>query len=425
MLPKLDGFHVLKELRANHITTPILMLTAKADLDSRVHGLDSGADYYLTKPFETPELLASYLETIADRNGRIVSDVTDGHLDLPPGEQTHSSYDSASIAAISMDSSGTIREWNTNRTDLYTDTDIADLSTAILNRSSEFGIYHGQYYLLRTTPDGYLCILMDHSMEQNRNVQTLRISIIAGILAWFFFLGMAFWLTNRMIRPVQTAFEKQRQFVSDAGHELKTPIAVISANTDVLKDEIGDNKWLSYISTEAMRMDTLVRELMTLASMEDTGNHQPHTDFDLSSAVMGQVLPFEGMAYDQGIRLETDVPDDIHMSGNQEQIEKLVSILMNNAFKYCDTHGQISVRLTKKHRQLLFTVYNTGVGVKPEELERIFERFYRVDQARVRQSNSYGLGLAIARAIAEDHHGTLSATGEYGSWIQFQAVFEQ
>ena len=102
MLPKLDGFHVLKELRANHITTPILMLTAKADLDSRVHGLDSGADYYLTKPFETPELLASYLETIADRNGRIVSDVTDGHPDLPPGEQTHSSYDSASIAAISM-----------------------------------------------------------------------------------------------------------------------------------------------------------------------------------------------------------------------------------------------------------------------------------------------------------------------------------
>lgn len=358
MLPKLDGFHVLKELRANHITTPILMLTAKADLDSRVHGLDSGADYYLTKPFETPELLASYLETIADRNGRIVSDVADGHPDLPPGEQTHSSYDSASIAAISMDSSGTIREWNTNRTDLYTDTDIADLSTAILNRSSEFGIYHGQYYLLRTTPDGYLCILMDHSMEQNRNDQTLRISIIAGILAWFFFLGMAFWLTNRMIRPVQTAFEKQRQFVSDAGHELKTPIAVISANAD-------------------------------------------------------------------GIRLETDVPDDIHMSGNQEQIEKLVSILMNNAFKYCDTHGQISVRLTKKHRQLLFTVYNTGVGVKPEELERIFERFYRVDQARVRQSNSYGLGLAIARAIAEDHHGTLSATGEYGSWIQFQAVFEQ
>lgn len=321
------------------------------------------------------------------------------------------------VIAISMNPSNTVSSWSSNRNDYYDDDTIQTIVSLITENGAEFDKVEGYYFLRHKTPTGFSYTVLDDTSSVIDERRTIMWASIGGAAAWILLFMLSLKLVGMMTRPVQEAFDRQNRFIADASHELKTPIAVIQANADVLEDEQGSSKWLSYIKTETHRMDGLVKDLMFLTSMESVSKCDGLVE--LSSIAEGAALPFEALAFEKGMSLVMDVQPNITAKGNAFQLEKLVSILLGNAVKYGEKGGDILVSLCEKHKNAVLKVRNTGVGIQECDKERIFERFYRVDKARSRANGSYGLGLAMAKEISDIHNGKLSVESEYGSWIEF------
>jgi signal transduction histidine kinase len=227
-------------------------------------------------------------------------------------------------------------------------------------------------------------------------------------------------LSKLITDPVEQAFVRQKQFVSDAGHELKTPLAVMTANADILQDEIGENKWLVYMQEQIGRMSQLVSDLLRLARMDNATQQYTFEDFDLSLAVAATALPFESKAFEEHRNLEIDVQPEVRYNGSEQHIRQLCAIFIDNAIKYSNENGTIKVTLLQRGDHQILEFYNTGCEISPSETEKIFERFYRGDKARNNKGKSgYGLGLAIAKSIMDVHKIKIQVTCEQGKWIRF------
>lgn len=261
---------------------------------------------------------------------------------------------------------------------------------------------------------GYVVGFMDNT-DNTQNFHKLAISsvfiILIGIIVIFI---LSILLAMYIIKPVEEAFTKQKQFISDASHELKTPIAVISANAELLSGEIGENKWLSYIQSESERMNKLVTSLLTLTRIEMQSEKPQLTRFDICNAVMEVTMPFESVAFESGISLECELTEQIFINGNEQQLKQVVAILTDNAIKHCFYGGRVLVNVWLYKNKCHITVSNTGEPIPEELKEKIFERFFRSDESRHREENRYGLGLAIAKQIVDNHNGTISVNCEAG-----------
>lgn len=308
-------------------------------------------------------------------------------------------------------------------TENYTEDDAQTMLDYVLEKGKTDGWYGSLQYFRKDYDRGTLVVFSDRSAEQLLLHKVLLVSILVFLLmeGVVFFLTMI--LTKRAMRPMQETFERQRQFISDAGHELKTPLTIISANVDILHDEIGENKWLSYIQSQAERMRVLVGEMMNLTKLEMGDKEKDFVDFSLSEAVSGAALPFEGQAFEQGKQLELEIQEDIPYHGNPDQIKQLVGIFMDNALKYSKEHGEIRVTLQQVQNKKTLKVYNTGKGIPESEKEKIFQRFYRSDASRARSTGGYGLGLSIAQSIADAHKIRIQVESEYEHWICFILTF--
>lgn len=321
---------------------------------------------------------------------------------------------------VETDGEGNITSYSCDRRGYYSDDDLSDILSIIRKSGDDFGYRKGYYYLMHTTPDGFSYTILDCTSSVNDLRRSVLWGIIGGCGAWILLFLLSLKLTAMMVKPVSDAFEKQNQFISDVSHELKTPIAVIEANADVLRQEKGESRWLDYITTEAGRMDRLVKDLLYLMSV--TGKERENSRIDFSRLIEGTVLPFEALAWEKGITIECDIMPSLFVRGNEGEMEKLVSILLSNALKYSYDNTTVHVLLAEKHRSVFLRVRNEGEGVRAEDREKIFERFWRVDKSRQRSDGSYGLGLAMAKTIASNHHARLCCESEYGSWAEF--IFE-
>lgn len=261
---------------------------------------------------------------------------------------------------------------------------------------------------------GYVVGFMDNT-DNTQNFQKLAISSIFIILIGIVIICiLSILLSTYIIKPVEEAFTKQKQFISDASHELKTPIAVISANAELLSDEIGENKWLSYIQSESERMNKLVTSLLTLTRIEMQSEKPQPTRFDICNAVMEVTMPFESVAFESGISLECEVTKQIFIYGNEQQLKQVVAILTDNAIKHCFYGGRVLVNVWQYKNKCHITVSNTGEPIPDELKDKIFERFFRSDESRHREENRYGLGLAIAKQIVDNHNGAISVICDAG-----------
>ena len=282
------------------------------------------------------------------------------------------------------------------------------------NRKSEEG-YIGKYiYRIRKIGNnGKEITLIENENAIKRLKTTIIIAVVIGLFGIFIIYIFAKRISKIIVKPVEDSFEKQKQFVSDASHELKTPLAVIEANADVLQSKVGENKWITYIQNEVQSMNKLVNDLLTLARMENTdvSNNQ---DFDLSKEVQMTVAVFESMIYEKEIKLEININENIHFNGEKEDIKHIISILLDNAIKHTEKNKKIIVNAQKEKNEIKIEVKNEGEPIPIEEQEKIFERFYRVDKARNRNEKRYGLGLSIAKEIVEKYNGTIKAFSKDG-----------
>lgn len=297
------------------------------------------------------------------------------------------------------------------------DTDqLLEIVQACLKQEPEIGVLsdYRLRYLRVDTLLGWRIAFADISQEQ-RTLQALMInlSVIGGIsLVVFFFISLL--LARWAIRPVEKSWVQQRQFVSDASHELKTPLTVILSNVDMLENcgqglTERDRRWLDNIRASSRQMSQLVEELLTLARSDNqSAKDRMKETFSFSELVTDEALLFEPILFEAGKELVEHITDGLLVTGDPSKLRRLVEILLDNARKYADTPSTVTLRLEPEgQKRVRLSVNTQGEPLPADQLERIFERFYRADQAR--SSEGFGLGLSIAAQVAQEHGGRIWA----------------
>ena len=345
--------------------------------------------------------------------------------DFGPRNDTRRMFLDFNIYTVVLDDNGNYKELINNTFDNNVEeSSIKEIANNIISNHKE-KIYIGNLYTTKYayvfTPNNTL-VIMDNTEVNSILVNQLISNILLFVLCEIVIFLFTYLITKWIITPVAKSFEKQKIFVADASHELKTPLSVMIASADAYFND-KDDKWVNNMKNESERMIKLVTELLDLAKTDQEQDITMENN-NLSNIVESSILTFESLFYDNNIKLKYDIDKDINMVCNKDLIIELLSILIDNAIKHCSSKGKVFVNLTKKNKQILLEVKNTGLPIKKEDEEKIFERFYKVDSSRNRNSNNYGLGLAIAKNIVEKHNGEISAHSSNG-YTTFKVIWNQ
>jgi len=281
------------------------------------------------------------------------------------------------------------------------------------------------YYGVRETPQGTKVAFASGSYVTTSigNLAMVLAAVSAGV--WIAFLLISVMLARWVVRPTERAWSQQQQFVADASHELKTPLAVMMANNSILlshADETVESqrRWVESNQQEARQMLELVNDMLFLARPENAEKRIVRETVDFSALVERNVLQFEAVCFERGVEIVDEVAPGITVLGDANRLQRLASTLIDNACKYAD--GKVSVRLSTASGQARFAVTNDGAIIPPEDLPHVFDRFYRVDKARVRSEGGVGLGLAIAQEVAHEHGGAITVTSSEDAGTTFTAT---
>jgi len=277
--------------------------------------------------------------------------------------------------------------------------------------------YHLRY--LRTeTPKGQSLIFADVTSEQTTLKGLIKTSALVGGIAFLVFLAISILLSRWAIKPVEKAWTRQKQFVADASHELKTPLTVIMTDAELLRapdcPEYDREPLYEGILTMASQMRGLVESLLDLARIDNGSVKEEFINVSFSEVVSDISMIFEPVFFENGLSFEYEIEPDIHITGIPSHLKQLVSILLDNAGKYTLPNGNIIIKFCRKsQRKCLLEVSNQGEPIKTEDLKHLFERFYRADKARS-MNHSYGLGLSIAQSVTKEHNGKIWAISDDG-----------
>ncbi|GED66105.1 sensor histidine kinase [Lysinibacillus fusiformis] len=272
--------------------------------------------------------------------------------------------------------------------------------------------------------NSYQIVFLDVT-DKNDTLTSLLITFLSvGIVMLFVIFIISMYFANRAIKPISVSWDKQKQFIGDASHELKTPLAIISANYDALmtnKDKTikSQEKWLEYIQNETTRMTKLVNELLYLANNDEAEIELQYSSFDISQTVNYVTLSIEAVAFEKGVTIIHHIEPDITIKSDVDKIKQVITILMDNAIKYTEQNSHIEIRLKKIKKRIIFSVKNRCIGLSKQDLSKLFDRFYRKDTARTYETGSHGLGLSIAKNIIEKLGGKIYAESDESDSITF------
>ncbi|MBR5970915.1 MAG: HAMP domain-containing histidine kinase [Lachnospiraceae bacterium] len=283
-----------------------------------------------------------------------------------------------------------------------------------------------EFTIVESGEEGPFLILGDADFRRDEITETVLVSLASFVCASALFAVMAHILAKRIVAPTERAMKLQQQFVADASHELKTPLTVIEANTTVLEKSMGENRWLTYIRDGSRRMSELVAALLQLSRLDEEAEAVPVPEqkpFDAAEAAMECALPLESAAFERHLTLETELPDSLQITAAEEDYRQIVTILLDNAIKHSAESGEITLRMEqctmKQGRRVVpavrTVVRNTGSEIPAEALPHLFERFYKADASREHTDGGFGLGLSIAKGLAERNRGSIRATSSDNS----------
>ncbi len=296
--------------------------------------------------------------------------------------------------------------------------DAAGYASHVTNGSRTSGYYNNYRYLMTDTSKGKIIIFLNSERElqvlKSLLLSTLGIAICC-LIAVFILIAV---FSKKAIAPFLRNIETQKRFITDAGHELKTPLTAIATSADVLAMEYENNEWVQNIQHQSNRMSKLIAELITLSRLNEERPFPNITKFALTEAVWEISEPFSSLAEANGKEYIPHIEDDLVFSGDKNAIQQMLSILLDNALKYSDENGKIRLDVYKKRKKMEIVIYNTCPINNIPDLDRIFDRFYRADQSR-NQKDSYGIGLSIAQSIAQNHGGCIKAASNNSTSITF------
>ena len=347
----------------------------------------------------------------------------EGWPGLPPNMSPETPYESRYFSVF-LNEFGEIVNTETSKIASIDSETAAAYAQTVINKQSEQGFIDEYRYVVRAEPNGLRITFLDCGRNLAAFHNFLAASTGMALIGYVVVFFIVFFFAGRIIRPIAESYAKQKQFITDAGHEMKTPLTIISANADILEMEIGTNESLTDIQQQTERLKSLTNDLVMLTRMEESGDTMQKIAFPISEVVAEAAHPFRALALQQGKEFVCDIQPMLSLNGNDKAIQQLVSVLMDNALKYSPPGGTIALHLAKQNKAIYLSVFNTAeTEINRESLSHVFDRFYRTDASRNSETGGHGIGLSIAKAIVTAHNGKIQATTQDGRSFQVTAIF--
>lgn len=323
---------------------------------------------------------------------------------------------------VTLDEEGSVQSTDTDKIAAIHEEDAKELAKAIFETQSEKGFQDVYRYRRIDTDGGSIMIFLDCRQELTAFRTLMFTSAAVSVLGLLAVFILVLIFSKLVFRPVAESYEKQKQFITDASHEIKTPLTIIDANTEVLEMENGENQWTKSTRNQVKRLAALTQQLITLSRLDEEGIVEEKMEFSLSDAVLESVQPFEALAITQGKTMYIQIEEDIRLWGQEKSIRQMVGILLDNAVKYTSDEGEIRVCLKRKGKKSQLMVWNQADEIPKGRLDILLERFYRLDTSRNSETGGSGIGLSVAQAIVLSHKGKLSLYSEDGKSLLVTVV---
>lgn len=363
------------------------------------------------------EMLERYVEmySLDQRTGRQIKPATPDFGQKPdlrePPIHERADYQLSTFYAVAISDEGSVLDVDNGGREAYSEEDLIQIARKILDGNKRSGRVDNLTYTVRERERYTLVAFMDNTVSEGGLKTLLRYVLIVGISSMIAMFFVSLILSKHIIRPLEENDRQQKQFISDASHELKTPVTVIGMNAEMLSREIGENEWLANIQYENERMSELIKQLLDLSRVENAEVSMEQIDY--SRLITGETLAFESLAFDRGKIFQTSIEEGVILTGNRAQLTQLSSILLDNAVRH-STGSKIELSLSCRAHAAVLSVVNDSDEIPQQKLEHLFDRFYQVDEVRNSEGQHYGIGLSIAKAVAEKHSGNIGVLFQNG-----------
>ncbi len=375
-----------------------------------------------------PEKDGSIENMKSNQSGTAISDMKDFRPEKnTPGDNAFSgrmnneSRFDTRYFVVDFDSDGKYSSCDVSKIASVDSDSAADYAESALQKGKISGLTDGFYFESNTGSDGSTTyVFLDVSRELSSFRTYLFISILTSAVGALAVYILILIFSKRVMKPVAESYEKQKRFITDASHEIKTPLAIIGANTEVIEMESGENEWTKSINHQIKRLSSLVEKMVLLSKMDEDGAALQMMDFNVSEAVAETADSFDAVAEAKGFHYEKNIEENLMYHGDKDRVVQLTSLLLDNSMKYCSENGTIRITLSKgRKKEIVISVFNTCDSIAKGNNDVLFERFYRADESRNSKTGGHGIGLSVVRAIAEAHSGSAHAFSEDGKSIIF------
>lgn len=338
----------------------------------------------------------------------------------PQGDREHYSVETpfeTRYFTVTEDEDGNITDCDLDRIAAVDEDTAEEYAQEVSKKSGSTG-FEGIYrYRVTETEDGIKYVFLDCRREISNFRTVLVTTVSVSFLGLVAVLVLVVIFSRMVFRPVEESIQKQKRFITDASHELKTPLTIIDANTEVLEMESGESQWTKSTRKQIQRLSGLVQQLVTLTRLDEEKGLQDTAEFNLSEAVSESVQPYEALAQTKEKKLTLEIENDLSYVGSEKSIRQLTGILMDNAVKYSSDKRNITLTLRKKGKKIFLEVYNDADELPQGKLDVLFERFYRLDSSRNSGTGGSGIGLSVAKAIVQAHKGKITAENKNGKGL--------
>lgn len=382
--------------------------------------VENDGEFPRMKPFDDPE--KKMMRQSMEREFAGTFTEQEKREDRLHGFSPETPYETRFFSVL-FDENGEIKETETGNIAAIEETQARKLAAKAKAGGKTKGFLEKYRYHIADREGKTFVVFVDCTRDLQTFRQFLLISISVSLFGCLMVFLLVLFFSRLVFRPVAESYDRQKRFITDASHELKTPLTIIDANTEVLEMVNGESEWTESTRKQVRRLASLTEKMVTLSRMDEGGEHLSLAEIDLSKLAADTAEAFAPLAEAKGKDFTVDIEEQIFCRGDEAMLEQMLSLLLDNAVKYSDENGIISLTLKKKGRKILLQVFNTTAEMEKGKQDILFERFYRRDASRNSQTGGSGIGLSVAKAIAEAHGGKIAAVSEDGASLLVTMIF--